>query len=193
MVRIDQKEVIEIAAHLLGRRHGGKEFELRPVGKGRKNHRQHVDLDVRRQLEFLIQPVQFRHHGHDALHRISGLFFFRDCLKESDHIFIACPHAAARCNTELSVRVLLMIFVDRLVHQGGQILHGRAAVRVGEHEKARRFCPDHIPLFMEGAAQDFKSCLPVSVRFQDEGALYILFADQGHVIQIGQITPVVEP
>ena len=46
MALVHHEEIVEIAAHFLGRIHGGKNIELRPIGEGRKHTGQHGSLDL---------------------------------------------------------------------------------------------------------------------------------------------------
>ena len=73
MVAVDQEEIIKVPSHLLSRRHGCIEIELRPLRKWRKDHRKYTELDICSKLELLIQPVKLRDHGYDIPHLVSGL------------------------------------------------------------------------------------------------------------------------
>ena len=46
VVLVNQEEVVEVAADLFRRVHGGVDVKLRPVGEGRIDVRQHVRLDL---------------------------------------------------------------------------------------------------------------------------------------------------
>ena len=51
VILIDQEEVVEVAAHLLGRIHGGMDVQVVPVRVGREDVRQHGFLNPLRQIQ----------------------------------------------------------------------------------------------------------------------------------------------
>ena len=59
MVVVDKKIVIEIAAHLLCRIHGRIKFKFLPIGKRRKNVRQHGGLDIGGRAELRADALLF--------------------------------------------------------------------------------------------------------------------------------------
>ena len=59
MVAVGQEEIVEIPAHLFGRRHGGEKIKLRPVRERREFIRQHVCLNLPGHDQFLLNPLLF--------------------------------------------------------------------------------------------------------------------------------------
>ena len=59
MIVIDQEKIIEIAADLLGGRHAGVDVKFTPFREGREGVGQHGGLDVRRQLQLVLDPLAF--------------------------------------------------------------------------------------------------------------------------------------
>ena len=90
MILVDQEKVVKVAADLLGRIHAGVDVQLRPLGEGRKDVRQHVGLDAvgERQLDvhallfgrdggkvlfvFGQIPLHIRHHEAQVFHLVAG-------------------------------------------------------------------------------------------------------------------------
>ena len=59
VIVIDQEEIVEIAADLLGGRHAGVDVKFVPIRESREGMGQHGSLDVRRQLQFVLDPLPF--------------------------------------------------------------------------------------------------------------------------------------
>ena len=65
VIVIDQEEVIEIAADLLGRVHGGVDIEFVAVREGREDAGQHVRLDARGQRQLGADALLLGRDAHD--------------------------------------------------------------------------------------------------------------------------------
>ena len=59
MVLVQHEEIIEVSADLLGRLHGRIDVKLGPVREGREDPRQHVRLDLGRNIELRADPLFF--------------------------------------------------------------------------------------------------------------------------------------
>ena len=63
MVIIHQEEIVEIAAHLLGRGHGGVNIELMPLRERRENARQHGSLDMPGHVQLRADALLLRRNA----------------------------------------------------------------------------------------------------------------------------------
>ena len=66
MVVIHQEEVVEVAPHLLGRRHAGVDIKLRPLREGGENPGQHIRLDLGGHIQLRPDPLIFCGDRHEA-------------------------------------------------------------------------------------------------------------------------------
>ena len=80
MVMVDEEEIVEVAADLLGGIHAREELELGALGEGRKDVGQHVGLDARREVELGADALAIGRDGLDLAHVIV------DLVRKADHI-----------------------------------------------------------------------------------------------------------
>ena len=67
VVVVHQEEVVEVAAHLLGRVHGGIHVEFLPLREGRENSGQHVRLDLGGHIQLGADALLLRRDGGQVL------------------------------------------------------------------------------------------------------------------------------
>ena len=126
---IHQEEVVEIAAHFLGRVHGGINLELSPFREGGENIRQHICLNLGGNIQLCADSLLLRSHLKKLPHvGVHVLLHLPERLVENAHLILGLNLLHLGENRTLRDRTLPF-----RLHQLGR--------RICQSPDRRRQCP----------------------------------------------------